>query len=194
MATEIIKTLKNATKHWYLSLILGVLFIITGILVLRTPVESYLALSILFSVTFFVNGIFEIGYSVTNRKELDNWGWVLAGGVVDLLFGIWLMSSPLVSITVLPFFVGFMLMFRSFAAIGFAVDLKSFGVKEWGWLLALGILGMLFSFVLLWNPMIAGFTIVMWTALAFLTIGVFKIFLSFKLKQLNTISGELSAT
>ena len=192
MATEIIKTLKNATKYWYLSLILGVLFIITGILVLRTPLESYLTLSILFSVTFFVNGIFEIVYSISNRRQLDNWGWVLAGGVVDLLFGLWLMSSPLVSITILPFVVGFMLMFRSFAAIGFAVDLKSFGVKEWGWLLALGILGMLFSFVLLWNPMIAGFTIVMWTALAFLTIGVFKIFLSFKLKQLNTISEELS--
>lgn len=130
MANQIIKTLNHVTKHWYPSLILGILFIITGILVLRTPVESYLALSILFSVTFFVNGISEIVYSISNRKQLDNWGWVLAGGVVDMLFGIWLISSPLVSITVLPFFIGFMLLFRSFAAIGFAVDLKSFGVKE----------------------------------------------------------------
>ncbi len=193
MANQIIKTLNDATKYWYLSLILGVLFIITGVLVLRTPLESYLALSILFSVTFFVNGIFEVVYSISNRKQLDNWGWVLAGGIVDLLFGIWLISSPLVSITVLPFFVGFMLLFRSFAAIGFAVDLKSFGVKEWGWLLALGILGMLFSFIMLWNPMFAGLTIVMWTAGAFITIGVFKIFLSFKLKQLDTFSKKLPA-
>ncbi len=188
MATQIIKTLKTAVKHWYLSLILGVIFIITGIWVLRTPVESYLALSILFSVTFFVNGIFEIIYSISNRKQLNNWGWVLAGGIVDLLFGIWLLSSPLLSIAVLPFFVGFMLMFRSFTAIGFAIDLKSFGVKGWGWLLALGILSMLFSFVLIWKPMFAGFTIVIWTALAFITIGVFKIILSFRLKRLNTIS------
>ena len=193
MKNQIINTLKNATKHWYLSLILGILFIITGILVLRTPLESYLTLSILFSVTFFVNGISEIVYSISNRRQLDNWGWVLAGGIVDLLFGIWLMSSPLVSITVIPFVVGFMLMFRSFAAIGFAVDLKSFGVKEWGWLTALGILGMLFSFILLWNPMLAGLTIVMWTASAFIAIGVFKIFLSFKLKQLNTISKKSPA-
>jgi len=193
MTTKTINTLKDATKHWYLSLILGVLFIISGIQVLRTPVESYLALSILFSVTFFVNGIFEITYSISNRKELDNWGWMLTGGVVDLLFGIWLLSSPMVTLAVLPFVVGFMLMFRSFTAIGFAIDLRAFGVKEWGWLLAFGILGMLFSFILLWNPMVAGLTIVMWTASAFITIGVFKIFLAFKLKQLNTISKKLPA-
>ena len=188
MEKQIIKTLKDAIKHWYLQLILGVLFIITGIWVLGTPLESYLVLSTLFSVTFFVNGIFEIAYSISNRKQLDNWGWVFAGGIVDLLFGIWLMSSPLLSITVLPFYVGFMLMFRSVSAIGLAVDLRAFGVKEWGWLLGLGILGMVFSFILLWNPMLAGLTIVMWTASAFITIGVFKIFLSFKLKQLNTVS------
>lgn len=193
MATQILKTVKTVTKHWYLSMILGVLFIIAGILVLRTPLESYLALSILFSVTFFVNGIFEIVYSIANRQQLVNWGWVLAGGIIDLLFGIWLMSSPEVSIAVLPFFVGFMLMFRSFTAIGFSIDLKAFGVKDWGWLLALGILGLLFSFILLWNPMLAGWTIVMWTAAAFITIGLFKIFLSVKLKQLNTYSKGLPA-
>ncbi|UXE67180.1 MAG: DUF308 domain-containing protein [Chryseotalea sp. WA131a] len=116
----------------------------------------------------------------------------MSSGVVDLLFGMWLISSPLVSMAVLPFFVGFMLLFRSFTAIGFAIDLKSLGVKEWRWLLALGILGMLFSFILLWNPLLAGLTIVIWTALGFITLGVYRIFLSFKLKQLHTLSKKLS--
>lgn len=185
------KTLKSAVKHWYLSLILGILFIITGIWVILTPLESYLALSMLFSVTFFVNGFFEIVYSVSNRKLIDNWGWVLAGGIVDLLFGFWLMSSPLISIAVLPFVIGFILMFRSFSAIGFAIDMKSFGVKDWGWLLAIGILGMLCSFILLWNPMLAGLTAVIWTSSAFMAIGVFRIWLSFKLKALHTLSKKL---
>lgn len=95
METEIIQKVKNVAKHWYLSLILGILFIGVGIWVFMTPVSSYLALSLLFSVTIFISGLFEIIYSVANRKELSNWGWVLAGGVIDLLFGFWLMSSPL---------------------------------------------------------------------------------------------------
>ncbi|HWA34413.1 MAG TPA: DUF308 domain-containing protein, partial [Cyclobacteriaceae bacterium] len=168
-----------------------ILFIITGIWVLRTPVESFLALSVLFSVTFLVNGFFEIVYSVSNRKKMDNWGWVLAGGIVDLLFGFWLMSSPIVSVAVLPFYVGFLLMFRAISAIGFAIDLQSFGVNEWGWLLTLGILGLFFSFILLWNPLLAGLTAVIWTAAAFISIGIFRIWLSFKLKGLHTISKKL---
>jgi uncharacterized membrane protein HdeD (DUF308 family) len=95
METEIIKTTKNATKHWYLSLILGILFIGVGIWVFMTPVSSYLTLSILFSVTIFVSGIFEIVYSISNRKEMDNWGWVLTGGIIDLLFGLWRLALHL---------------------------------------------------------------------------------------------------
>jgi uncharacterized membrane protein HdeD (DUF308 family) len=188
METEIIKRAKNVTKHWYLSLILGILFICTGIWVLRTPLESYLTLSILFSVTIFISGIFEIIFSVTNRKEMDNWGWVLAGGIIDLLLGIWLISSPLISITVLPFVVGMMLMFRSMVAMGIAFDLKGLPDSGWGWLLVLGILGLLFSFVLLWNPMFAGLTLVIWTGCAFIAIGIFRIILAFKLKHLNKLT------
>jgi uncharacterized membrane protein HdeD (DUF308 family) len=192
METEIIKTTKNATKHWYLSLILGILFIGVGIWVFMTPVSSYLTLSILFSVTIFVSGIFEIVYSISNRKEMDNWGWVLTGGIIDLLFGLWLMASPLLSIAILPFVVGFMLMFRSMMAIGFAFDLKDFPDSGWGWLLALGILGLLFSFVLFWNPAFGGLTLVIWTGCAFITLGIFRIILSFKLKHLHNLSKKIS--
>ncbi len=192
METEIIRKAKNAIKHWYLSLILGILFICVGIWVLRTPLESYLTLSILFSVTIFISGISEIIFSITNRKEMDNWGWVLAGGIIDLLLGIWLISSPLLSITILPFVVGFMLMFRSMVAMGFAFDVKGFADSSWGWLLAVGILGLLFSFILLWNPLFAGLTIVIWTGCAIITLGIFRIILSFKLRQLYKLSKKAS--
>ena len=188
METEIIKKVKNVTKHWYLSLILGILFICTGIWVLRTPLESYLTLSILFSVTIFISGISEIIFSVSNRKEMENWGWVLVGGIIDLLLGIWLISSPLLSISVLPFVVGFMLMFRSMIAMGIAFEVKGLPDSGWGWLLALGILGLLFSFILIWNPMFAGLTIVIWTGCAFISLGIFRIILSFKLKKLHNLS------
>ena len=192
METEIINSVKNYSKHWYLSLILGILFIGAGIWVFMTPVSSYLALSILFSVTIFISGIFEIVYSISNRKEMDNWGWVLTGGIIDLLFGLWLMSSPLLSIAVLPFVVGFMLMFRSIMAIGFAFDLKDFANSGWGWLLALSILGLLFSFVLLWNPAFAGLSLVICTGCSFITLGIFRIILSFKLKHLHNLSKKIS--
>jgi uncharacterized membrane protein HdeD (DUF308 family) len=188
MKTEIITRANNITKHWYLYLIIGILFIGVGIWVFITPVASYFALAILFSVTIFVSGIFEIIYSIANRKEMDNWGWVLTGGIIDLLIGIWLMSSPLLSISVLPFVVGFMLMFRSMMAIGFSFDIRNLTYYGWGWLVALGILGLLLSFILIWNPLFAGLTIVIWTGGAFITLGIYRIILSFKLKQIQKLS------
>ena len=192
METEIINSVKDYSKHWYLSLILGILFIGAGIWVFMTPVSSYLALSIFFSVTIFISGISEIIYSISNRKEMDNWGWVLTGGIIDLLLGLWLMASPLLSIAILPFVVGFMLMVRSMMAIGFAIDLKDFSDSGWGWLLALSILGLLFSFVLLWNPAFAGLTLVICTGCAFITLGIYRIILSFKLKHLHNLSKKIS--
>jgi uncharacterized membrane protein HdeD (DUF308 family) len=185
METQNIKSTKDAIKHWYLSLILGIIFILTGLWVLRTPVESYITLAILFSVIFFVSGIFEIIYYTANRKEVHHWGWGLASGIIDLLFGIWLLSSPLVSISILPFFVGFMLMFRSMTAVAVSFDLKHQAVKGWGWLLALGILGWIFSFIMIWDPLIGGMTIVIWTGVALISIGAFRVMLAFRLKGLN---------
>lgn len=73
-------------------------------------------------------------------------------------------------------------------AIGFAFDLKDVTDSGWGWLLTLGILSLLFSFVLLWNPVFAGFTVVILTGCAFITLGIFRIVFSFKLQQLHRLS------
>jgi uncharacterized membrane protein HdeD (DUF308 family) len=188
MENQIIKTAKKAIKHWYLSLILGILFVFVGIWVFRTPIESYIALALIFSLTCFISGICEIIYSTANRKELHNWGWILAGGIIHLLLGFWLITSPLITVTILPLFAGFMLMFLSMHAMGYAFDLKSLAIKGWGWLLTLGISGILFSFLLFWNPLFAGLTIVFYTGSAFITLGIYRIILSFKLKQLERLA------
>ncbi|MDR2009270.1 MAG: HdeD family acid-resistance protein [Bacteroidales bacterium] len=185
MENQLLENAKSAIKNWYLSLILGILFIFVGIVVFITPAESYITLSILFSVIFFLSGLFEIVYSISNRKYINNWGWLLFAGIVYLIFGIILISSPVLSMTFLPIFMGFMLLFVSVSAMAFSFDLKSFRVKGWGWLLVLGILGTIFSFIMLWNPAIGGLTIVVWTGITFVTLGIFRIFLAFELKKIK---------
>ena len=185
MQTQTIAAVKEAARHWYLSLILGVFFIIAGIWVLQTPIESYLALSILFSVTFSVNGIAEIFYYVSNRHAQSNWGWGLTGGIIDLLFGIWLISSPMVSIAILPFVVGFMLLYRSSTAMAVSFELKSKAIQGWWVPLIMGLLGLFCSFMMIFNPVFGGMTIVLWTGLALMSIGIFRILFSLKLRQIN---------
>lgn len=188
METLSLKTINNSIKHWYLLLIVGLIYIAMGIWVFLTPLSSYLALALLFSISFLVSGISEIIFAISNRQELDSWGWKLASGLLTAIIGLVLIASPLLTITTLPLFVGFVVLFRSIMAISFSIELKSYGVTQWGGLLFFGILGLIFSYILIWNPVFAGLTLVYWTGLALITLGIFSIYFSIQLNKLRKIA------
>lgn len=193
MTTQFFKTVNEAIKYWYIPLIVGLLFISVGIWVLSTPIQSYLGLSLLFSLSFLMSGVIEIIFAISNRKKLDNWGWTLAIGILNVLVGILLFVTPSISITTLPYYVGFVVLFRSLSAISMSIELKNYGILEWGNLLAIGIVGTVLAFVLLWNPLFAGLSLVVWTALAFITLGGIGIYLSVKLKKIHDIPTQISS-
>ena|SRR5690554_5133824 len=180
-----LKTSIGSVKYWYLPLITGIIFILVGIWVFRTPLGSYITLALLFSLTFLVAGLIEIIYAVANRKEIDSWGWSLAGGLVDLFIGILLVSQPQVSIAFLPIYIGFGILFRSAVAIGWALELKRQKIMDWGNLLGIGILGSIFAFIILWNPLFAGMTLVIYTGIAFLLVGLFQVYHALRLRKIK---------
>ena len=83
---------------------------------------------------------------------------------------------------VIPFFVAFWLMFRGFSAMGYSMDLQRYGTREWGWYMAFGILAVICSFAIIWQPGIGAMSIVYMLAFAFLIIGFFRVMLSFELR------------
>jgi len=188
--TQPLKSIKKAINHWYLVTIIGVIFILLGIWVFRTPLASYLVLATFFSLSFLTAGIAEIAFALGNRKELDHWGWFLGSGVLSTLIGLLLISNPALSITTLPLYVGFGVMFRSISGISFAFNLKEMG-SEYQSILYLSLAGMVLSFLLIWNPGFVGMTLVTITALIFILLGVIAIMLSLKMKKLHDIPGKL---
>lgn len=193
METSFLKSIKDAIKHWYIPALVGVFFVIISIIVFTSPVSSLLTLSFLFAISFVFGGLAEAVFSVVNRQQLDTWGWSLAFGIITFIVGLSLTIHPALSLTVLAFYVGFVILFRSVSAISFAMDLKRYGSKNWGVLLVLGILGTIFSFILIWNPLFAGMSVVVLIALSFLFAGLFSIFLSFQLRKLHKSSKPISA-
>lgn len=130
MATSFIP-LRDAVKHWYLPLIAGLLFIACGIYIYFVPLETYLTLSILFSISFIVSGITDIYFSISNRKIVSSWGWHLISGLLSLAIGIYLLSYPAISLATLPYVVAFTLLYRSFIQLGFSFDMKDRGLDSW---------------------------------------------------------------
>ena len=193
METSFLKSIKEAIKHWYIPLLVGLFFIIVSIVAFTSPAGSLLTLSILFAFSFLFGGLSEVVFSIVNRHQLENWGWSLAFGIITFIVGASLLMHPGLSMTVLAFYVGFIIMFRSVASISFALDLKRYGSKNWGLLLVMGILGTIFSFILIWNPLFAGAYIVILVALSFLFAGLFSVFLSLQLRKIHKSSKVISA-
>ena len=129
---ELVGGLGYAVKNWWMSLLLGLLYIAVALCLLFSPVSSYVALSIIFSISILASGILEIFFAAGNKKTISSWGWYLAGGIIDLLIGIYLVFYPLVSMELIPFIVAFWLMFRGFTLCGYSTDLKRYGTKDWG--------------------------------------------------------------
>ena len=180
-----IDTINFGVKNWWVSLLLGLLYILIAICLMFTPLASYVALSVLFSVSMFVSGTLEILFAVTNKKNISSWGWYLASGIIDLILGIYLMANIGLSMAVLPFIVAFWLMFRGFSSTGYSIDLKRYGTRDWGWYMAFGILAILCSLLILWQPAIGALYAVYMISFTFLIIGLFRIMLSFELKNLH---------
>ncbi len=193
MSYNIFKTIRNSIKYWYIPLIVGLLFIGVGIYTFMSPMESYSALSTIFSISFLFIGLSEIFFSIANRDEIDNWGWTLIFGIFTFVLGVLLVMNPAISMTTLPIYVGFLVLFRSIGGISFAIELKNNGILDWGNLMVIGVLGVLFSFVLIWNPLFGGMTIVFWTGLAIISAGIFSIYLSLKLKKIKSIPSKISS-
>jgi len=94
-------------------------------------------------------------------------------------------TYPVLSMEVIPFIIAFWLMFRGFSSVGYAMDLKRYGTKEWGWYTAFGILAIVCSLIILWQPTVGAIYAVYMISFAFLIIGFFRIMLSFELKNLH---------
>lgn len=175
----------KSVKYWWLSVLLGAVSIILGIWYIARPDVALGVTAIVFAIGFLCSGIAEIILAVSNRQS-SNWGWSLAAGIIDTLLGIVLVCSPLITIFVLGFLIGFWLLFRSIWGIGASVELQQAKVSGWGWMLALAILGILASFAFLFSPVfLGGAFIVALASISFIVYGIFRISVGFKLKDIK---------
>lgn len=191
--TNILKTFRESIKYWYIPLIIGVLLVVLGFYLFTIPTETYFTLAMLFSISFLVTGALDIVFSIQNHKTLNGWGWYLVGGIITLVLGIYLVAFPEITVTILPFVVGFTLLFRSFLALGYSFDLKDMKILSWGNVALASVAGILFSFLLLASPFFTSLSLVVLTALSFIFVGIASIALSFDLKKVRDTQEKISS-
>jgi uncharacterized membrane protein HdeD (DUF308 family) len=153
---------------------------------LYTPKESYVALSWLFSILITANGFANVIFSISNRNYLKGWGWYLAGGILELIFGILLIAYPNMTMVVFPIFTGFWLLFKGVQTIGASLELKEYGILNWGWLMLLGVIVTAFATFMVLFPVFGYHNIVYLASLSIFFLGASNISLSLHLKRIKS--------
>lgn len=176
----------RAVRHWWLMMIAGVLCVAAGIAVFAFPLESYVTLSILFGVLLLVVGAAKLIAASTSGNYFMMRGYVIVGGVLDLLLGILLCIWPGVTLMLLPIMMGFWMLYNSFVLIGLSGDFETFGVPGAGWVTGSGILLLILSIIVLVNPLGAGIaTVVVLAGVGLIVFGFILCVLGMKLKDIH---------
>ncbi len=77
------------TRGWGafgLQLLVGVMYLVVGMVMVEQPVAALIVLTVLVAVSLLVSGLFRIIASVTH--QFTGWGWVLLGGVLQVVLGL----------------------------------------------------------------------------------------------------------
>jgi uncharacterized membrane protein HdeD (DUF308 family) len=114
------------TRDWsgfFLMLLMGLLYVVVGLLFLNRPVSAIEALTLLLACSLIVSGVFRIIGSLLHR--FPHWGWIFFGGVLNLALGlmIWL-QWPVSGLWVIGLFVGIDMIFNGWTWIMLALRLK----------------------------------------------------------------------
>ncbi len=115
------------TRDWsgfFLMLLMGVLYIVLGLLFVRQPIQAAEALTLLLACTLMVSGVFRIAGSLMH--QFSQWGWIFFGGVLNVALGvmIWL-QWPFSGFWVIGLFVGIDMLFSGWTWIMLALRLKN---------------------------------------------------------------------
>jgi uncharacterized membrane protein HdeD (DUF308 family) len=108
----------------WLHAVLGVLFVVGGILALTAPFQTFGILALLIGWYLVFKGTFSVVFSILAREEIELWGLMLAAGIVELVIGVWALGYPGRSAWLLILWVGIGALLRGVTEIVFAFQLR----------------------------------------------------------------------
>ena len=112
--------------RWGWMLVEGILGIVAGIIVFRTPVTGAIVLLWLVAFWAITHGIAEIVAGIKLRKIIDNEWLLILAGALSLALGIYILMRPGIGLLLLVTWVGVYALFT-----GILMLMLAFKVRKW---------------------------------------------------------------
>jgi uncharacterized membrane protein HdeD (DUF308 family) len=108
----------------WLHVVLGILFIIGGILALTEPFQTFRVLAELIGLFLVIKGTFDFVLGLASRHEVDLWWLTLLSGVLQIVIGLWASGYPGRSAWLLLLWVGIGALMRGVTQLFLAFQVR----------------------------------------------------------------------
>lgn len=162
------------------NLLIGVLMIVAGIGVCFNPIVTLKAISLYIGIVFVCIGTaYMVNFFKFSKTKF------LTYGILDVLVGIILITNKNIVVSSLPIVLGFWVLFSAISQLSTAVEFKKMKIPLWSYEMTLGICGLIFSFIILVNPIFGALTIALITGFYMILFGVAEIYEFYIMRELN---------
>ena len=158
-----------------LNVISGVLLIAVGIYCLCNQDIAAMTAGLMVGIFMLVSGMIEIIVFAATSGVMFGSGWLLLDGVLTVILSLFLLFNQWFTMMSLPFLFTLWLLFSGISRFVSAFDLRAFGVRGWGWVLAIGVILMIAGFICMMDPWVSVAAIGLTVGLVFLLEGVSSI-------------------
>lgn len=173
-------------RLWWLPLLSGLVFLGFGVWCLCDPSQSFELLAYIFAGLIGAVGIFNLVYGLSNINSYHGWGWAVAGGIVEILFSIFLFFVPgSILAWVFGYGVGLYIIFMAIYSFFDGFMMSRFSSSWFACLLVVLLAALAFAFIFILSPIGPAVVGWIWLGISFLCYGAYKIGLAFRIRQLN---------
>ena len=141
----------KTSNYWWLLTIAGGILICLGIFSLLSPLNAYIFLVNFSGITLLLNGIFLIVIASKSSSALREKEWLLAEGVLDILFAACLLFNPLMTFLTFALLIGPWMIGKGILKTLAALSLKQ--IRGWIFILLAGIISIVFGFLIIFYPL-----------------------------------------
>jgi uncharacterized membrane protein HdeD (DUF308 family) len=176
---------------WWLVLLRGILAILFGLFALFAPGSALLALVFVFGAYAILDGVTALVAGVRHRQADPHWVWHVVQGVVSVLAGIIAFAWPGVTVLAILFVIAFWSIVGGIAEIMESLAMRKKASEGWGWVLAAGIVSVLFGIVLFAQPGASLITLLWLVGIYAIVFGVIIVVWAVRLRRtVNVVAGK----
>lgn len=166
-------------------MIKGLILILLSLIILTNPERTITTISIYMGISLILTGIVLIFISSELKNKLDNWTMRLAEGLLDVVFGFFLLAHPDVSTAIVPLLIGFWVIFYGVIMLAGSFQFNERMRFSQRAVMLVAIITIIIGFIIAYNPTITIVSISVLIGAPILVIGLANIFFGINMKNLD---------